>query len=52
LDVESIRAGIGQLVEDETRRAKLIARGAKQVKQFSWTTAAEDALRVLEEAAT
>jgi alpha-1,3-rhamnosyl/mannosyltransferase len=52
LDVDAISAAMGRLVDDEPMRAELIRRGAERVNQFTWTSAAEDALAVLEEAAT
>jgi glycosyltransferase involved in cell wall biosynthesis len=50
LDVDAICTGIARLVDDDSLRAELIRRGAERVKQFTWQSAAEDALAVLEEA--
>jgi glycosyltransferase involved in cell wall biosynthesis len=49
--VESIRAGLEQLLDDEKHRAALVAKGHERVKQFSWERCAAVAAAVLEEAA-
>ena len=46
--VESIAAGIRQLLEDESRRVQLIAAGRQRSASFQWQRCARETLQVLE----
>jgi glycosyltransferase involved in cell wall biosynthesis len=46
--VESIAAGIRQLLENESRRAQLIAAGRQRSASFQWQRCARETLQVLE----
>jgi glycosyltransferase involved in cell wall biosynthesis len=48
--VESIAEGMKQMVEDEGLRDKLRKKGERRVKEFSWSRAAEQTLKVLRRA--
>jgi glycosyltransferase involved in cell wall biosynthesis len=48
--VESIAEGMKQMVEDEGLRDKLKRKGERRVREFSWSKAAEQTLRVLRKA--
>lgn len=50
-DTGAIAQAIERILSDEVLRADLIARGAQQAQQFTWQRAAEQVLRVLEQAA-
>lgn len=50
LDVAAIQHGIGQLLGNASLRAELIGRGYKQAAKFTWRAAAEQTLKVLENA--
>lgn len=50
LNVDAIAEGIRILVEDDTRRADFIQRGRQRAARFTWTSAAQTALAVLEDA--
>ncbi len=51
LDEQAIRDGIAQIVKDESLRGRLVKAGPKNAQRFSWKTAAEQTLAVLELAA-
>jgi glycosyltransferase involved in cell wall biosynthesis len=50
-DTQSIRAVLERLLTDDARRADLGRRARERAASFSWTTHAEDTLRVLERVA-
>ena len=50
-DTNAIAQAMLQLSQDEALRQRLIAAGYENVKRFSWEKAAQETLRVLEEAA-
>ncbi|MFN2187361.1 MAG: glycosyltransferase family 4 protein [Candidatus Promineifilaceae bacterium] len=50
-DVSAIREGIARLVADESFRKQLIQAGLDNSRRFSWETAAEQTLTILERAA-
>lgn len=50
LSVESIAEGLGRMLGDPELRARLAAEAPRQAARFSWTRAAEETLRVFEEA--
>jgi alpha-1,3-rhamnosyl/mannosyltransferase len=50
-DVPAYGAALGRALHDETLRAELIAAGRKRIRRFRWSTAAEQTLDLLEEAA-
>ncbi len=50
-DVGEIAKAIGRLVSSAVLRADLITKGFEQAQKFTWTRAAQQALRVLEHAA-
>jgi glycosyltransferase involved in cell wall biosynthesis len=52
LDVESIRAALAELLEDDAKRADLAARGPAQAARFSWRRTAELTLEAVEAAVT
>lgn len=47
-DTAAIAAGLSQLITDVYLRQRLIERGCRQIKQFSWQSAAEQLLEILE----
>jgi glycosyltransferase involved in cell wall biosynthesis len=51
LDEQAIRDGITQIVNDESMRHRLVQAGLNNSRRFSWETAAEQTLAVLELAA-
>jgi glycosyltransferase involved in cell wall biosynthesis len=51
LDVDSIAAGIGRLVDDDALRRNLVEKGRLQSQKFTWQRAAELTLQALEAAA-
>jgi glycosyltransferase involved in cell wall biosynthesis len=51
LDVEALTGALVQIAADEALRRDLVERGFRQVQRFSWRRCAEEALRVLEDAA-
>lgn len=51
LEVEAIAQAIGQMVENGDLRRQLVEKGRTQAQKFSWENAANQAMRVLEEAA-
>jgi len=50
-DVDDIAEKIKKLINDESLRKELIAKGKEQVKKFSWEKTAKETLAVLEEVA-
>ena len=50
-DKGAIAAAIGQILGDDRLRHTLVTRGFEQAQRFTWPTAAEAALRALEQAA-
>jgi glycosyltransferase involved in cell wall biosynthesis len=51
LETDEIAQAIGQLVENPELRRQLVQKGRTQAQKFSWNTAAQQAMQVLEEAA-
>jgi glycosyltransferase involved in cell wall biosynthesis len=51
LDTGALAAAIGQIVDDEALRRRLVERGFRQVTRFSWSRCAQQVLGVLEEVA-
>ena len=49
--VEAMAEGISTLMEDQSLRDDMIAKGHARVQQFSWRAAAEHTLAVYREAA-
>jgi glycosyltransferase involved in cell wall biosynthesis len=50
-DTDAIAAALGRIVSDQALRADLVARGTQQAARFTWRRAAEQTLKVLEDAA-
>lgn len=50
-NVDDIKEKLKLIIEDQKLRKKLIEKGYKQVKKFSWEKTAKETLRVLEEVA-
>jgi glycosyltransferase involved in cell wall biosynthesis len=48
-DVASIRAGVEELLTDDTRRAELAAAGRERARAFTWERTARETLRLLTE---
>jgi glycosyltransferase involved in cell wall biosynthesis len=46
-DVESIRKGVEELLEDEALRARLAAAGRERAHSFTWERTARDTLALL-----
>jgi glycosyltransferase involved in cell wall biosynthesis len=51
LDTHAISESIGRIVADRDLRDTLVEAGQVNVKRFSWETAAQHVLAILEEAA-
>lgn len=49
LDVHSVSRAINHLLNDETLRAQLVARGLENVKRFSWEQTAEGIFAILQQ---
>jgi len=49
LDVESMAEAMNRLLKDEGLRARLVERGLRQLRQFSWDRCARETLAVLED---
>jgi glycosyltransferase involved in cell wall biosynthesis len=47
-DVEEMSRALRELLEHPDRRAELVKRGNQQVSRFSWTTAAQELLKLIE----
>ena len=50
LEVDDIAGAIVSIMSDDNRRKELAGAGKKRAKSFSWSKAAEQTLRVFEEA--
>ncbi len=48
-DTAAITAAMGQVTRDNELRRTLIERGATNLRRFSWTTSAQDLLRIVEQ---
>jgi glycosyltransferase involved in cell wall biosynthesis len=49
-NAQAIAEGILRITQDETLRQQLVERGLERARQFRWEAAAQNTLRVIEDA--